>query len=114
MKFLSHVQLCNPMDSSLLGSSVHGISQAKLLEWAAISFSKGDKDIKAWMYISGIKFYGESRAEKNDEKHPNDKKFITYYTKVITTYYSHLKKWGDFYLLSQYLQIPEIEYFKIL
>ena len=44
------------------------------------------------MYISGIKFYGESRTEKNDEKRPNDKKFITYYTKVITTYYSHLKK----------------------
>ena len=59
MKLLSHVQFCNPMDSSLLGSSIHGISQAKLLEWAAISFSKGDKVIKAWIYISVIKLYGE-------------------------------------------------------
>ena len=31
--------LCNPMDYSLLGSSVHGISQARTLEWVAISFS---------------------------------------------------------------------------
>ena len=51
MKLLSHVQFCNPMDSSLLGSSIHGISQAKLLEWAAISFSKGDKDIKACILV---------------------------------------------------------------
>ena len=31
--------LCNPMDCSLPGSSVHGISQARILEWVAISFS---------------------------------------------------------------------------
>ena len=33
--------LCNPMDCSLSGSSVHGIFQARVLEWIAISFSKG-------------------------------------------------------------------------
>ena len=32
---------CNPMDSSLPGSSVHGILQAKILEWVANLFSKG-------------------------------------------------------------------------
>ena len=32
--------LCDPMDCSLLGSSVHGIFQARVLEWVAISFSK--------------------------------------------------------------------------
>ena len=31
--------LCNPMDCSLLGSSVHGIFQARVLEWVAIAFS---------------------------------------------------------------------------
>ena len=31
---------CNPMDCSLLGSSVHGIAQARILEWVAISFSR--------------------------------------------------------------------------
>ena len=32
--------LCNPMDCSLPGSSVHGIFQARVLEWGAISFSR--------------------------------------------------------------------------
>ena len=32
--------LCNPMDHSLPGSSVHGISRARILEWVAISFSR--------------------------------------------------------------------------
>ena len=33
--------LCIPMNCSLPGSSVHGISQARILEWVATSFSKG-------------------------------------------------------------------------
>ena len=33
--------LCDPMDCSPLGSSVHGILQARILEWIAIPFSKG-------------------------------------------------------------------------
>ena len=33
--------LFDPMDCSVLGSSVHGISQARILEWIAISFSRG-------------------------------------------------------------------------
>ena len=41
MKSLSRVQLCDPMDCSLQGFSVHGIFQARVLEWGAISFSRG-------------------------------------------------------------------------
>ena len=33
--------LCDPMDWSLLGSCVHGILQARILEWVAISYSRG-------------------------------------------------------------------------
>ena len=33
--------LCDPRDCSLPGSSVHGISQARILEGVAISFSRG-------------------------------------------------------------------------
>ena len=33
--------LCNPMNCSLSGSSVHGIFQARILEWVAISTSRG-------------------------------------------------------------------------
>ena len=32
--------LSDPMDCSLLGSSIHGIFQAKVLEWSAIAFSE--------------------------------------------------------------------------
>ena len=43
--------LCDPMDCSSLGSSVHGILQARILEWGAISLSRtayllGDKSGK--------------------------------------------------------------------
>ena len=34
--------LCDPIDSSPLGSSVPGILQARILEWVAIAFSNGD------------------------------------------------------------------------
>ena len=33
--------LCDPMDYNSPGSCVHGISQARILEWVAISFSRG-------------------------------------------------------------------------
>ena len=34
------LSLCNPMNCSPSGFSVHGISQARLLEWGAIAFSE--------------------------------------------------------------------------
>ena len=37
----SCLTLCDPIDGSLPGSAVHGIFQARILEWAAISFSRG-------------------------------------------------------------------------
>ena len=37
--------LCDPMDCGLPGSSVHGIFQARILEWVAISFSRNHCDI---------------------------------------------------------------------
>ena len=33
--------LCDPMDCSLPGSSVHGILQARVLEWGTIAFARG-------------------------------------------------------------------------
>ena len=37
----SCLTLCDPMDSSPPGSSVHGIVQARILEWVAFSLSRG-------------------------------------------------------------------------
>ena len=36
----AHPTLCNPMGCSLPGSSIHGVFQAKVLEWVAIAFSR--------------------------------------------------------------------------
>ena len=36
--------LCDPMDHSSPGSSVHGLLQARILEWIAIPFSRGFPD----------------------------------------------------------------------
>ena len=46
--------LCNPMDCSLPGSSVHGILQARILEWVAIPFSRGSSQPRNWTRVSGI------------------------------------------------------------
>ena len=40
--------LCYPMDCSPQGSSVHGISQAGILEWIAILFSRGIFPAQGW------------------------------------------------------------------
>ena len=37
----SYPTLCDPMDCSLTGFSVHGILQAIILQWVAILFSRG-------------------------------------------------------------------------
>ena len=41
MCLLSHLTLCNPMDCSPPDSSVHGILQARTLEWVAMPSSRG-------------------------------------------------------------------------
>ena len=40
--------LCNPMDCSLPGSSIHGIPQVRILEWVAISFSNDESEKWKW------------------------------------------------------------------
>ena len=44
--------LCNPIDCSLPDSSVHGILQPRILEWVAISSSKGSSQPRDWTCIS--------------------------------------------------------------
>ena len=50
---LSHVRLfAIPKDCSLPNSSVHGIFQARILEWVAISFSRGCSWPRDWTRVS--------------------------------------------------------------
>ena len=46
--------LCDPMDCSLPGSSVNGILQARVLEWIAISFSRGSSWPRDRTHVSHI------------------------------------------------------------
>ena len=48
----SCLTLCDPMDCSLPGLSVHGIFQARVLEWVAISFSMGSSQPKDRTWVS--------------------------------------------------------------
>ena len=48
--------LCDPMDCSLPGSSVHGIFQASTLEWITISSSRGSSQPRAQTHVSCILF----------------------------------------------------------
>ena len=46
--------LCDPMDCSLPGFSVHGISPARILEWVTISFSRGSSRPRNRTWVSCI------------------------------------------------------------
>ena len=46
--------LCDPMDYSPSGFSVHGILQARILEWVALPFSWGSSQSWGWTWVSGI------------------------------------------------------------
>ena len=46
--------LCDPMDGSPPGSSLHGISQARILEWVAISYSRGSSQPKDQTCVSKV------------------------------------------------------------
>ena len=48
----SCLTVCDPMDCSIPGFSVHGIFQARVLEWGAISFSRGSSRPSEWTWFS--------------------------------------------------------------
>ena len=50
----SYLTLCEPMDCSLPGSTVHGIFQARILQWVAISFSRRSSRPRDWTQVSRI------------------------------------------------------------
>ena len=56
---LSRVWLfCDPMDCCLPGSSVHGIFQARILKWFAISYSRGSSWPRNWNHVSCVSCIG--------------------------------------------------------
>ena len=55
----SCLTLSDPMDYSLPGSSIHGIFQARVLEWGAIAFSvkMASEYEKALIFLLSLKFF---------------------------------------------------------
>ena len=52
LSHFSHVWLCDPVNYSLPGPSVHGISQARMLEWVVVPSSKGSFWLRDWVHVS--------------------------------------------------------------
>ena len=61
----SCLTLCDPVDCSPPGSSIHGILQARILEWVAISFSRGSSQPRDRTQVSCIAsgFFTSSHSE---------------------------------------------------
>ena len=67
MRAQSCPTLCDPMDCSSPGSSVRGISQARTLEWVAISYSRGSSRPREQTLLSCISCIGRQILYR---KHP--------------------------------------------
>ena len=63
--------LCDPMDCSLPGSSIHGIFQARILQWVAISFSRRSSQPRNWTQVFCI-------AGRSDQRSPRILDWIAY------------------------------------
>ena len=50
--------LCDPVVCSLPGSSVHGLLQARILEWVTMPFSRGSSQPRDWTHVSYISCIG--------------------------------------------------------
>ena len=71
----SCLTLCDPMDYSLLVSSVHGFLQARTLEWVSMSFSRGSSQLRdrTWVFCMGGELYhltpGKPKQLWNSQPH---------------------------------------------
>ena len=85
----SYPTLCNPMDYSLPGSSVHGILQARLLEWVAIPFSRGSSQPRDQTTVSALQ--ADSLLSEPPGKPQQSGNTWVNLNKI---YYKHNVSWG--------------------
>ena len=62
--------LCDPMDYSLPGSSVHEILQARILEWASIPFFRGSSQPRDRTWVSGTAGWRATKEVQPNHKRP--------------------------------------------
>ena len=84
---ISHsvVSVCDLMDCSPPGSSIHRILQVRILEWVAISFSRGSSWTRDWTCISALQADSlpfeppamrQRRSSYNDKGANSSRKYI--------------------------------------
>ena len=95
MKWSEFAQSCptlwDPMDCSLPGSSVHGIFQARVLEWVAISLLLSHKKEQNWVICRNVGGLWEHPTEWIIQKEKNK------YHKLIHNW--NLEKWYRWFYL---------------
>ena len=65
--------LCDPMDHSPPSSSVHGISQARILEWVACPFSRGSSWPRGQTHVSYVSCIGRWKSQYSCLGNPMDR-----------------------------------------
>ena len=103
VKSLSHVRLCNPMVCSLPGFSVHRICQARVLEWVAISFSRGCSRPRDWTQVSciagrGFTLWATVGTQENQTSQV--KEFSVFYVREDARVWTHWSHSFDVHLSS--------------
>ena len=68
--------LCDPLDCSLPGSSVHGIFQGRILEWVAISSSRGSSQPRDWTCFSCVSCIAGRFFIAEPSRKPNNASYI--------------------------------------
>ena len=116
----SCLTLCDPMDCSPPGSSVHGIFQARTPEWVAISFSRGSSWTRDQTSISYILCLGRqvlyhwATREGPDSTHNPFMLWSTCKSTQVIWYYGKSGKqnsWNLFFTLAYRLYIAKYTYF---
>ena len=98
LKSLRHVQLCNPRDCSPPGPSVHGISQTRVLEWAATSSSRASSPPRDRTHVSctgrWVLYHWEARVTVSYIKLTKVKRNENFWGSSLVTQFQLLRVWG--------------------
>ena len=107
--------LCKPMDCTPPGSTVHAISQARILEWVAISFSRGSSQPRDWTQVSCIagRFFtvwATREAHKHVKSQLNKRKeacLVEDTPRIYIYKYTYIHIFGIYkYVLNEWLNNP--------
>ena len=109
--------LCDIMDYSLPGSSVHGISQTGILEWVAMPSSRGSSWPRYQTWVSSLwadslmseplQFPQYYLGKQNKILHPNQAIFITHVIFLLKCK-THTEKCTDHSLITQFNELFHI------